>query len=257
MINFNLIEDNLEILSQEFREAEPFPFIKIDNFADAEKLSRAIESFPVPGCAKINKSRDYIFAKNKYEKSNFKDLSSECQEIYDDFVSERFQNILIKITGQDVFVDKEFHGGGIHQGGEGSFLDMHVDFNYHPLHHDWFRNLNILLYLNKDWQKEYKGQLRLKHLKTGKYTEVEPIFNRCVIMFTRDYTLHGYDSISFPPNKFRRSIATYAYSLDREPQAQRSTVWMPDKSSIAKKVIGKFWPKLVKVKTSFYVLFSI
>ena len=121
---------------------------------------------------------------------NFKDLSPEFGQLHAELMSERFQKILQRITGQPVFVDPDFHGGGIHQGGEGSYLDMHADFNTHPLHTDWFRNLNILLYLNKDWQPAYKGQLKLRHRDRPETTlEVEPRFNRCVIMFTRDFTL--------------------------------------------------------------------
>jgi Rps23 Pro-64 3,4-dihydroxylase Tpa1-like proline 4-hydroxylase len=252
MINFESIESNLENYAQKFKQAEPFPLVIIDNFADTEKLSKVVASFPIPGENKLNKSRDYIFAKNKYEKANFRDLSDECNELYQDLISQRLQKILQTITGQDVFVDQEFHGGGIHQGGKGSFLDMHVDFNYHPLHRNWFRNLNILLYLNQDWQPEYRGQLKLRHTETNKYREVEPLFNRCVIMFTRDYTLHGYDPIAFPPGQFRRSIASYAYSLDKNPQNERSTLWVPEQSSFVKKMIGKYWPEIIKAKSSVF-----
>lgn len=249
MINFDTIENNLEQLTQNFADASPFSYVIIDNFADENKLHQILNTFPNPGQENLNKSRDYIFAKNKYEKANFKEVSTECNEIYQDFVSERFQTIISKITNQDVFIDREFHGGGIHQGGEGSFLDMHVDFNYHPLHHNWFRNLNILLYLNPGWKQEYGGQLKLKHTQTGESAEIEPLFNRCVIMFTRDYTLHGYDRISFPPGQFRRSIATYAYNIDHNPQASRSTRWLPETTSPFKKMIGQYWPNLVKAKS--------
>ncbi len=249
MINFVAIENKLEQLAQDFATASPFSYVAIDNFADENKLYKILDTFPVPGTENLNKSRDYIFAKNKYEKANFKEVSTECNQIYQDFISERFQQIICKITNQDVFIDREFHGGGIHQGGEGSFLDMHVDFNYHPLHRNWFRNLNILLYLNPDWKQEYGGQLKLKHTQTGEYTEIEPLFNRCVIMFTRDYTLHGYDRISFPQGKFRRSIATYAYNLDSNPQDSRSTLWIPENTSPLKKMIGQHWPNLVKAKS--------
>lgn len=252
MINFTTIENRLSALSQEFQHQTPFSFVIIDDFADPVKLHKILDTFPVPGTNNLNKSRDYIFAKNKYEKANFKEVSAECSEIYQDFISERFQNIICQITNQNVFIDREFHGGGIHQGGEGSFLDMHVDFNYHPLHKNWFRNLNILLYLNPGWKPEYGGQLKLKHTQTGEYTEIEPLFNRCVIMFTRDYTLHGYDPISFPPGKFRRSIATYAYNIDANPQNQRSTLWIPETTSPLKKIIGQHWPNLVKFKSTVF-----
>ena len=249
MINFTEIEQNIAQLTQDFKSAIPFSYVVIDNFAQSEQLLKILDTFPQPGADNINKSRDYIFAKNKYEKANFKEVSPECHEIYQDLISERFQKIISQIIGQDVFVDQEFHGGGIHQGGEGSFLDMHVDFNYHPLHDNWFRNLNILLYLNPGWKPEYGGQLKLRHTQTGEHTEIEPLFNRCVIMHTRDYTLHGYDPISFPSGKFRRSIATYAYNIDPHPQKQRSTLWIPETASPLKKIIGQYWPDLVKMKS--------
>ena len=250
MINFSTIENNLTELNKKFYSASPFPYVVIDNFADEQKLHKILATFPVPGADNINKSRDYMFAKNKYEKANFKEVSSECNEIYQDLTGDRFQNIIRQITKQNVFVDREFHGGGIHQGGEGSFLDMHIDFNYHPCHHNWFRNLNILLYLNPGWQPEYGGQLKLKHVETGSYSEIKPLFNRCVIMFTRDYTLHGYDPISFPSGQFRRSIATYAYNIDVNPQKQRSTLWIPQTASPLKRAIGQYWPSLVRAKST-------
>jgi len=252
MINFTNLENNISVLKDKFQSASPFSFIAIDNFADEQKLNQILATFPVPGEGNINRSRDYIFAKNKYEKANFKEVSNECNEIYQDLISDRFEKILQEITQQNVFVDRQFHGGGIHQGGEGSFLDMHVDFNYHPQHYDWFRNLNILLYLNPDWKSEYGGQLKLKHTETGEYTEIEPLFNRCVIMFTRDYTLHGYDPISFPQGKFRRSIATYAYNIDPNPQKSRSTLWIPQTTSPLKKMIGQHWPNLVRAKSALF-----
>ena len=252
MINFTAIENNISALQTKFQQATPFPFVTIDNFADEAKLKRILATFPVPGTDSLNKSRDYIFAKNKYEKANFKEVSQECEEIYQDFISDRFRQLIRQITQQNVFVDPEFHGGGIHQGGEGSFLDMHVDFNYHPCHHNWFRNLNILLYLNPAWQEAYGGQLKLKHTETEEYTEIEPLFNRCVIMFTRDYTLHGYDPISFPPGQFRRSIATYAYNIDPNPQNSRSTLWIPQTASPLKKIIGQYWPNLVRMKSTVF-----
>jgi len=255
MINFDVLDGDIRSLAQKFRGMRPFPHIVLDDFADTAKLNRALASIPSPGSTKINKSRDYIFAKNKFEKANFKELSAEFLELYEDFVSDRFSALLLGITGERVFVDKQFFGGGVHQGGEGSFLDMHADFNYHPLHNNWFRNLNILLYLNKDWLPDHGGQLKLRHATTGESVEVEPLFNRCVLMFTREYTLHGYDKITFPQGRFRRSIAAYAYSLHEHPtESYRSTRWQPESGSIFKKAIGSNWPKLVRVKN---LLFGI
>lgn len=252
MINFEKIEKEIENLRGCFLKNKPFPHIVIDEFCDQEKISLALESFPDPNKENINKSRDYIFAKNKFEKSEFKNVSPELAEIYSDLISTRFRDILKSITGEEVFIDEKFHGGGLHQGGKGSFLDMHADFNFHPKNQNWFRNVNILIYMNKDWCPEYGGELRLRHKITGDSGFVNPVFNRCVIMLTRDYTLHGYNKISFPEGTFRRSIAAYAYTLtDGSKSKERSTTWYPEKANIIKSFIGSNWPKLVKIKNKF------
>jgi len=253
MINFSQLEKNIVNLSTEFNSAVPYNHVVIDNFCNGD-IHKALESFPEPIDGKIGKSRDYIFAKNKYEKSNFKECGKELNELYDDFISNRFKEILCQITKEEIFLDNSFHGGGIHQGGKESFLDMHVDFNYHPINKDWFRNLNILLYMNKDWIPEYKGELELKNKLNNKRNKIEPIFNRCIIMFTRDYTLHGYQKTNFPDGSYRRSIAAYAYSLSKNKlnKEKRSTVWYPENTNILKRTIGKLWPKLVFYKNKFF-----
>lgn len=252
MINFDLLEKNLELYAQQFKNNKLFEHIVIDNFCEVNKLSQLLETIPDPIDENVNKSRDYFFAKNKYEKSKYKDYGKEFTELYNDLVSKKFEKILKKITGEEVFVDREFHGGGLHQGGKGSYLNMHADFNYHPVNKNWYRNLNILLYLNNNWRKEYGGQLKLKNKNTGETAEIDPLFNRCVIMFTRDYTLHGYDPINFPQGEYRRSIASYAYTIVDKPENTRSTTWYPEGKNIIKQMLGKKWPKLVKIKNKIF-----
>ena len=252
MINFEKIEKNISVLSKQFISAKPFEHVVIDNFC-VKNFENHLHFIPDPNLEKINKSRDYIFAKNKYEKSKFNEISNGFDELYKDFTNPRFEKILNKITNEKVFIDKEFHGGGLHQGGENAFLDMHVDFNYHPTNENWFRNLNILLYLNKNWKPEHRGELELKNINHKLVKKIEPVFNRCVIMFTRNYTLHGYKSINFPKGEYRRSIAAYAYSMsENKDNDNRVTRWYPENAGKIKKLIGYYWPKLVKIKHYFF-----
>ena len=211
MINFEHIEEKKDELKSEFLSYS-VEHVVVDNFIKIDSIDKLLEEIPNPVNAGINKSRDYFFAKNKYEKSGFSNYGHFLAELEKDLLSDRFQSLLSFVTGEKVFIDPEFHGGGLHQGGVGSFLNMHADFNYHPFKKNWFRNLNILIYLNPDWKEEYGGQLKLRHKSSGESFEIEPLLNRCVIMFTRDYTLHGYDEIFFPEGTYRRSIAAYAYS---------------------------------------------
>lgn len=249
MINFEYIEANKQLFRTQFLNAQPFPHIGIDGICDEAKLKELYNNIPEIE----TKSADYVFAGEKYEKSKFKQLGGVFEELHKDLTSERFNSWLCYVTGEDVFIDPQFYGGGIHQGRKGSFLDMHVDFNYHPLHEKWFRNLNLLLYINKDWKPEYGGQLRLEDSRTGEKTEVAVPFNRLAIMHCRGYTLHGYDPISFPEGTYRTSIAAYAYTLHEHAlEAPRTTVWhvKPEKN-FGKYLISKIWVPAVKLKSFF------
>jgi hypothetical protein len=199
------------------------------------------------------KSRDYVFAANKFEKSKFKDLSPQFSELYADLTSSEFGDFLKFITNQDVFVDTAFHGGGIHQGKKKSFLDMHLDFNYHPLHKNWYRYLNILLYLNKDWKEEHGGHLCLEDLRTGERKEIGVPFNRLVIQLTNNYTLHGYNTTNFPEGVFRTSIATYAYAIHQHKiEKPRTTDWHVGNDQPVKKFLAWVYDPAVRLKNKLF-----
>ncbi|WP_373493150.1 2OG-Fe(II) oxygenase [Aquiflexum sp.] len=250
MINFDEIEKNLAQFRLAYHTAQPFPHLVIDNFCDEAKLHLAYNSIP----ELVNKSRDYVFANNKFEKSNYKELCPELNELYEDYSSDRFNRLLSFITSKEVFVDPKNFGGGLHQGKKNSFLDMHLDFNYHPLHKNWYRELNLLLYLNKDWKPEYKGGLRVKDLRSGKETEIAVPFNRLIIQQCAPYTLHGYDMTAFPEGKYRTSIATYAYQIHEHLiEKPRTTDWFPkENSSFLKKILANNYNFLVQTKNKFF-----
>jgi hypothetical protein len=251
VIDFNKLERSIAELSLSFEQAQPFEHVIIDGFCDAKSLGDVLVGMPDANENGVNKSRDFIFAKNKFEKALFDEIHPNLKKLKQELLSERFEEFLGKLTGQKIFVDPTFHGGGLHQGGQGSFLNMHVDFNYHPNNPKWFRNINILIYLNKNWKKEHGGELKLSD---GRKTEgetlfISPIFNRAVIMFTRDYTVHGYEPINFPEGEYRRSIAAYGYTKEENEGTVRTTVWYPENGGFIKRIIGKHMPKLVKIKT--------
>ena len=249
MVNFQYLEDNKEKLRSDYLMAKPFPYLVIDQFCDPEKIKSLYNQIPELN----NKSRDYMFAKNKFEKSNYKELGELFDELYHELSSARMNAFLSYIANEDVFVDPANHGGGLHQGKKNSFLDMHLDFNYHPLHKGWYRNMNLLLYLNEDWQPEYKGQLKLVDLRSGEQKELDVPFNRMIIQQTRAYTLHGYDQTNFPPHRFRTSIATYAYTKHNHLiEKPRTTDWVVKDDQPVKKMIASIYGPAVKVKNFFF-----
>ncbi len=248
MIRFDYLEANKDAFRKQFLEAKPFPHIGIDGICEEDKLLQLYSQIPEIETP----SADYVFAKNKFEKSKYYELGGLFQELHQDFLDPRFAEFVSYISNEAIFIDPTFYGGGIHQGKRGSFLDMHADFNYHPLHDNWYRNLNLLLYINKDWQKEHAGELKLEDGRTGEKTEVDVPFNRLAIMHCRSYTLHGYDPIQFPEGKFRTSIAAYAYSIHTDQlESSRTTVWHVKKESPVKYLLSKIWVPAVKIKSYF------
>lgn len=249
MILFDELSKNKEKYRLEFLLGSPFPNLIIDNFCDPEKVDRLYAEIP-----EINtKSRDYVFAANKFEKSRFKDLSPLFEELYNDLTSVEFTDFLKYITNQELFVDKTYHGGGIHQGKKKSFLDMHLDFNYHPLHSDWYRYLNILFYLNKDWKEEHGGHLKLQDLRTGKQKDIAVPFNRLVIQLTNNYTLHGYNTTNFPDGAYRTSIATYAYMIHQHQiEKPRTTDWHVGDGHAVKQFLAWVYGPAVKIKNKLF-----
>lgn len=249
MIDFERLETAKEQLRLDYLLARPFPHLVIDNFCDTEKMERLYLEIPEIE----TKSRDYVFAANKYEKSKIHEISPLFEELYNDLTSERFNELLRFITNENVFVDKALHGGGIHQGKKNSFLDMHVDFNYHPLHKNWFRNLNLLLYLNKNWREEYGGHLKLEDLRSGEKKAIGVPFNRMVIQQTRKYTLHGYDLTHFPDGMYRTSVASYAYSTHKtQIEKPRTTDWHPGDDQPVKRFLAWIYDPAVKIKNKLF-----
>jgi hypothetical protein len=243
---FNAWIDRGDELAEEFRTASPFPVLVIDGFLDETAADAVLAEFPPPDA--MPKSRDYMFG-DKHELSSVAEQGPASRALYDALMGEPFQAFLGVLTGKPLFVDPAFHGGGFHQSGDGGYLDTHVDFNLHPLHTDWLRTLNVLLYLNRDWQPEYDGRLLIKACVEDEPRGIEPIFNRGVIMVSDERAFHGFKKMTLPPGVTRKSIATYAYQLIEAGSATAQTTrWAPDDAGALKRSIARHYNSAVRVK---------
>ncbi|HVW79654.1 MAG TPA: 2OG-Fe(II) oxygenase [Mycobacteriales bacterium] len=246
---FNAWIDRAADLAEDFRTATPFPVLVIDDFLSAEAADAVLSEFPAPEA--MPKSRDYVFG-DKRELSSVAEQGPASRALYEALMGERFRSFVSALTGKELFIDPAFHGGGFHQSGDGGFLDTHVDFNVHPLHPDWLRTLNVLLYLNKDWKPEYDGRLLIKAHHGDQPREIEPLFNRGVIMVSGAHTYHGFRKMTLPAGVTRKSIATYAYQrIAAGSTPPRTTGWMPEDANLIKRAVARHYDTAVRVKTRF------
>lgn len=224
-----MMESNIDKLARQFTNGNPFEYVVIDGFLTANGLEALDVDRLIKTQSSMQLSSDFVFAKNKIEDPFFENISPEFSRLKSELLSDRFRKILCKILGKEVFIDDSFTGGGLHQGLNGSYLDMHADFTRHPAKSEWVRELNLLLYLNKGWKPEYGGCLDLENGKNGKKISIEPLENRMLIMLTKPHTIHGYKAINFPKDIMRTSIASYAYSIYDGIQSipYASTKWYP------------------------------
>ncbi len=200
---------------QRYAQALPFPHIVIDNFLPTEVLDAVLNEFPQP--EQINWTKFEDTAQVKLASTTETQLGIATRLLLHQFNSSVFLNFLETLTGIDgIIPDPHFAGGGLHQIVRGGFLKVHVDFNRHfKLRLD--RRLNLLLYLNQNWEESYGGQLELwDRDMTACQTSILPVFNRCVIFNTTDFSFHGHPNpLTCPPGWTRKSIAIYYYSNGR------------------------------------------
>jgi hypothetical protein len=73
------------------------------------------------------------------------------------------------------------------------------------------------LYLNRGWQEEWGGHFELwDRNMTECRKKILPVFGRCVIFSTTDFSHHGHpDPLNCPPSESRKSLALYYYSNGR------------------------------------------
>jgi len=238
---------DISALAAEWAAGDPFPILVIDNFLEESFADQLLSEFPK--LDEMGRTKDYMFG-DKREEADFAKAGPASKAYYDYLLSDEFAQIISTVTGgRKLFVDPAFHGGGFHQGGNGSFLDTHIDFNVHPKHSTWLRVLNILLYMNKDWPAEYDGCLLIRTDPKNKPRAIEPKFNRCAFMFTSDNTFHGYRKMTLPEGVTRKSLAGYAYELIDEGSIKaRTTAWSPEEGGVVKKTLARHWTGLAAAK---------
>lgn len=197
-------------LKKQFDEGEPYRHLMIDDFLSEDFADIIINNFP--GKEAMRRHYEGLNEK-KSEGSNFDQYHEAFQQLRDALSTPEFSEWLAKVTGiEGLILPDDFRGAGVHQGTDGSFLDIHVDFNIHSsknLH----RRLNLLIFMTKEWKDAYGGHLELwdKDVK-NLGARIAPMPNRCAMFETSEISWHGYGEITVPDGVYRNSFFSYFYT---------------------------------------------
>ena len=114
----------------------------------------------------------------------------------------------------NVRADVGLHGGGVVMYPNGGKLNVHLDYETHPKLHS-VRNLNLLVYMNPEWECEWGGGLNLyTGAEGGKIEKAQSIgcqFNRAVIFNTDQNSWHGLPERIVCPNDQARTALNFYY----------------------------------------------
>lgn len=206
---------NVKILNNEFISAKPFEHVIIDEFFNTKFAEQLEQNFPSEN--NINWCQYNNPIEKKFALNNFENLEL-YNYLFNILQNDKFIMLMSEICEiADLEKDPYLHGAGLHFHKRHGKLDMHLDYNIHPISGKE-RRINLIIYLNKNWLEKYKGDLQLWNSEfTNVQKKIYPIFNRAVIFKTSDISYHGIpDPIECEDNMKRKSIAIYYVSSPRK-----------------------------------------
>jgi hypothetical protein len=211
-----------EALHACYRTAEPFPHIVVDDFLVprfADEIATELEQCDIGPWFRDDHtqqvSKRWMDDPNRLPWMTGIALRHMNSPATCEFMS--------RLTGIDELQpDPTYLGGGVHVTLRGGSLGVHSDFNLHP-DSGMHRRVNALLFLNRNWDPAWSGQLELwsKDLERPSVV-VNPDFNRLVVFTITDDAFHGVPKpVECPPNRRRFSLALYYYTADR-PELEKA-----------------------------------
>lgn len=209
-------------LAEQYSRNEPYPHILLADFLDPEIALEMAREFPQPVTG----------AWTQYKHANENKLGMPRRELFpallgavtDELNSPEFVAWISELTGiPNLLADPMLEGGGLQQSGRGGYLNVHTDFSQHHFRPNWHRRVNLILYLNPDWDESWGGSLELwEKSSEGKMTrcvaKYPPLLNHAIIFTTSEKSLHGFpDPLTCPEGQSRKSLALYYYTAEANP----------------------------------------
>ncbi len=233
-LDFERLEALAADLRVAFLAARPFPHVVIEEFLPAETAERVRAEFD-----ETREGWDHYrhYNENKLAVSSLDALGPHTRVLFEALQSRRFVDFVESLTGiEGLLSDPDLDGAGLHRIEPGGFLNVHTDFLAHPKNRTWSRQVNLLLFFNRGWRPEWKGDLEFWDRDVTRCERsIAPVFNRCVLFHTGEDSYHGHPHrLACPPGETRKSIALYYFRDEGVPRAVSSTHYraLPDDSRL-------------------------
>ena len=211
---------NLKKYIDQFKSADPFPFLVLDNFLREDYFNDLQNFISIENDEnkKIGKNFNTAVENNKWISKNA-NLPKKIKMITESLNSFEWINNLEEFSGIKEIFSTEVGNtqlANYHEMNANGFLGSHVDHSSDP-NTGRPHVLNIILYLSDIWKEEWGGSTLFYDNKGKKIIqEVNYIPNRAVIFLHTPYSFHGVSKIKL--NNFKRSsIYVDYYSKSKNP----------------------------------------
>jgi 2OG-Fe(II) oxygenase superfamily len=215
-------------LKRRYSQQQPFAHAHLVDFFGADVAAQIAADFPDVT------SQEWVhwkhYNENKLGLTKRALFPPYIGRVVDELNAPAFVAWLSQLTGIDSLVaDPGLDGGGLHQSGPGGFLNIHTDFTTHHHHPNWRRRVNLIVYLNKEWDEAWGGAIELwDRDMRGCVVRIPPLFNHAVIFNTDQPSYHGFpEPLRCPVGVTRRSLALYYYTVEKTAPVARSTDYRP------------------------------
>ena len=194
-----------------YASAAPCPHAVLDNLVDGAALGRVVAEMPAlseRGWTTWDTTHEWKHVFDQPEQ-----FGPTARQLYQELNSSEFVQFLERLTGIGGLIpDPHLHAAGYFNVERGGFLNVHLDFTRNPLL-DLDRRVNVLVYLNSDWQPEWGGQLELwDSLEHGPATVINPTMGRMVV-FSTPGAAHGHPQpVRAPDGRSRLCFSAYYFT---------------------------------------------
>ena len=212
-----------QLYKEQYSSAHPFPFVQIDNFFEQSVFEYIHDLFPSPSdplwktpSNVHTKAKSVIKRGSTGLKEN--SLTQSARQLFYQLNSATFLDFLENLSGiSGLCPDPYLNESGFHLSTQSGHLDIHADYS----HHDRLnleRRLNVLIYLNKEWDSGFNGNLGLYSPDLSLIHQAEPLANRVVVFNTSRTSYHGFpEKLNIHSDYIdkyygRKSIAMYYYT---------------------------------------------
>lgn len=226
----NYTHNNIEKYGRDYQTDDPFPHIVIDEFMSKTfikdlELEMQYVSANEQWRYETEEHYDQVL-KRWIREPNYMSplLKSACNY----FSSQEFIDILERITGfKNLVADPNLYGGGFHETGSGGRLEIHHDFTDHIIMgNQMYRQVNLLIYLNEDWDPSWGGQLELWSRDVKEMVKQIDLHQNRAVIFSIDGAPHGHPHpLACPGDVTRKSLAFYYYTVEPTKNHYTRAMW--------------------------------